>query len=91
MNKRFGAADTEHQQQELSGNGKARTTCLHQILFRFSSDDYREIGRIWQGEHPEDGSPRRVEDGPPQGFAPPNLPEEPQLTAPLGPEMHPDF
>jgi Mn-containing catalase len=64
---------------------------LHQILFRFSQDDYREIGKIWQGAHPEDGSPLRVQDGPPEGFAPPDLPEEPQLTAPVGPDLDPAY
>jgi Mn-containing catalase len=60
---------------------------LHQILFRFSPDDYREISQIWNGAHPEDGSPLRVEDGPPEGFDPPDLPPEPQLTSPLGPDI----
>ena len=55
---------------------------LHQIMFRFSPDDYREIGKIWNGTHPEDGSELRVEDNIPEGFRPPDLPEEPQLTAP---------
>lgn len=62
---------------------------LHQILYRFSPDDYKEITQIWNGPHPEDGSPLRVEDGPPEGFDPPDLPEEPQLTAPLGPDIDP--
>jgi Mn-containing catalase len=60
---------------------------LHQILYRFSPDDYRQVSEIWNGEHPEDGSPLRVEDGPPEGFDPPDLPPEPQLTAPLGPDI----
>ncbi|MGZ8378406.1 MAG: manganese catalase family protein [Gemmatirosa sp.] len=60
---------------------------LHQILFRFSPDDYREISQIWNGAHPEDGSPLRVEDGPPEGFDPPDLPPEPQLSSPLGPDI----
>lgn len=55
---------------------------LHQILFRWSPDDYKEIGQIWNGPHPEDGSPLRVEEGIPAGAPPPNLEEEPQLTAP---------
>jgi Mn-containing catalase len=63
---------------------------LHQILFRFSPDDYRQIGKIWQGAHPEDGSELRVEDAP-EGFTPPDLDEEPQLTAPVGPDMDPAF
>src|SRR5687767_4949216 len=36
---------------------------LHQILYRFSPDDYRRIGEVWNGTHPEDGSPLKVEDG----------------------------
>jgi Mn-containing catalase len=64
---------------------------LHQVLFRFSQDDYKEISKIWTGTHPEDGSTLRVENGPPAGFAPPDLPEEPQLTAPTGPDLDPAF
>ena len=60
---------------------------LHQVLFRFSPDDYRELGAIWKGSHPEDGSPLRVEDAIPAGARPPALPSEPQLSAPLGPEI----
>jgi Mn-containing catalase len=55
---------------------------LHRILYRFSPEDYLRLGEIWNGPHPEDGSPLRVEDGIPAGAPPPNLPEEPQLTAP---------
>jgi Mn-containing catalase len=62
---------------------------LHQVLFRFSPSDYTQMGRIWTGTHPEDGSPLRVEDRPPEGFTPPDLDEEPQLTAPVGPELDP--
>src|SRR5688500_2067948 len=64
---------------------------LHQILYRMSPDDYKQITEIWTGEHPEDGSPLRVEDGPPEGFDPPDLPAEPQLTAPIGPDIDPDM
>jgi Mn-containing catalase len=60
---------------------------LHQILYRFSPNDYREITQIWNGPHPEDGSELIVQDGPPEGFDPPELPEEPQLTSPLGPDI----
>jgi Mn-containing catalase len=55
---------------------------LHQIMFRFSPEDYKELAAIWNGPHPEDGSPLRVEDAIPAGAPPPNLPDEPQLTAP---------
>jgi Mn-containing catalase len=60
---------------------------LHRILFRFSPNDYREISKIWKGAHPEDGAPLEVMDGPPEGAPPPDLPAEPQLTAPLGPDI----
>lgn len=55
---------------------------LHRIMFRFSPSDYGRIGEIWNGPHPEDGSELRVEDTIPEGFDPPELAEEPQLTAP---------
>jgi hypothetical protein len=32
-----------------------------------------------------------VQDGPPEGFAPPDLDAEPQLAAPVGPDMDPDI
>src|SRR5688500_4851940 len=60
---------------------------LHRILYRFSPNDYREIGQVWTGRHPEDGAPLEIQDGPPEGFDPPDLPAEPQLTAPLGPDI----
>lgn len=79
--------------QELLGGkfGEMDEAGLHQILYRFSPDDYRLISQIWQGSHPEDGSPLRVVDGPPEGFAPPDLDDEPQLTAPVGPDLDPAF
>jgi Mn-containing catalase len=55
---------------------------LHRIMFRFSVDDYKQVGEVWNGPHPEDGKPLVVEDTIPKGFAPPDLDEEPQLTAP---------
>jgi Mn-containing catalase len=59
---------------------------LHRILYRFSPNDYRQITEIWTGFHPEDGSRLEVRDGPPEGGAVPDLDEEPQLTAPMGPD-----
>ena len=35
---------------------------LHQILYRFNAEDYKEVGAIWNGPHPEDGSELRVQD-----------------------------
>jgi len=55
---------------------------LHQIMFRFSPTDFTRLGEVWNGPHPEDGSELRVEDTIPEGAPPPNLEEEPQLTAP---------
>jgi Mn-containing catalase len=62
---------------------------LHQILFRFSPDDYTELGQIWNGAHPEDGTPLEVKDAIPAGAVPPELPAEPQLSSPLGPDIDP--
>jgi hypothetical protein len=41
-----------------------------------------DVGEVWNGAHPEDGSELIVEDGIPGGFPPPDLDAEPQLTAP---------
>jgi len=61
---------------------------LHRIMYRFSKDDYTELGKVWKGTHPEDGSELIVEDNLPEGFAPPDLDAEPQLTAPgIDPEF----
>ncbi|MFN8541342.1 MAG: manganese catalase family protein [Thermomicrobiales bacterium] len=55
---------------------------LHRIMYRFSPSDYTRLGEVWRGPHPEDGGELVVVDGIPEGFDPPELPEEPQLTAP---------
>src|SRR5688572_6424203 len=59
---------------------------LHRILYRFSEADYRRVGEVWNGPHPEDGQPLEVVQGPPEGGAVPDLDAEPQLTAPDGPD-----
>ena len=59
---------------------------LHRLMYRMSPDDYREMGAIWNGPHPEDGSQLRVVDGPPEGAPLPLHPAEPQLTSPIGPD-----
>ncbi|HJX26977.1 MAG TPA: manganese catalase family protein [Thermoanaerobaculia bacterium] len=65
---------------------------LHRIMFRFSPDDYRQITQIWNGPHPEDGQELVVEDAIPVGATPPDLDEEPQLTAPgIDPELLADM
>jgi len=58
----------------------------HLVIYRQSPNDSKRLAEIWNGTHPEDGQPLRVIDGPPPGFAPPDLPEEPQLGAPMSME-----
>ena len=56
---------------------------LHRIMYRWSPTDFTEIGQIWKGPHPIDGSEVFVaEETMPKGFDPPDLDEEPQLNAP---------
>ena len=55
---------------------------IHQILYRFSPEDYRDIDKIWKGTHPEDGKPLTVQDGPPAGHPVNPLADEPQVFAP---------
>jgi Mn-containing catalase len=57
---------------------------LHRIMFRFSPSDFQQLAQVWNGPHPEDGSELTVSDTIPEGAPPPNLPEEPQLTSPIG-------
>ena len=62
---------------------------LHTIMWRFSPTDYKELGAIWNGPHPEDGQELVVRDEMPPGFPYPDLEEEPQLSSPgdIDPEM----
>jgi Mn-containing catalase len=55
---------------------------FHRILYRFSPEDYRQIGEIWNGLSAIDGSDREVEDGPPEGGEVPDLEPVPSLYAP---------
>jgi Mn-containing catalase len=55
---------------------------LHLVLFRNNPKDYAKAAQVFKGPHPEDGQPLEVVDGQPEGFPPPLLEEEPQLTAP---------
>jgi manganese catalase len=55
---------------------------LGHVMFRWSPSDYRRLDEVWNGPHPEDGQPLVVEDSIPKGAPPPELPGEPQLTAP---------
>src|ERR1700752_1413638 len=49
---------------------------LHRILFRFSPEDYKRLGEIWNGAHPEDGGELMVTDDIPEGMPYPDLDEE---------------
>lgn len=64
---------------------------LHRILYQFNPEDYPRVGEIWNGEHPEDGKELEVVSEVPEGFTPPDLDPEPQLTAPLGPDIDPEM
>lgn len=55
---------------------------LHLKLFRNNPKDFARVAEVFKGSHPEDGLKLVVEDGMPKGAPPPELPEEPQLTAP---------
>jgi Mn-containing catalase len=55
---------------------------LHATLYRFSPDDYKEIAAVWNGKHPETGDELVVEDGPPEGAEPNDLPAQPDVFAP---------
>ena len=61
--------------QKVDGKG------FHRILYRFSPEDYREIGEIWNGI-PASRSGREVQDGPPHGGPLPDLDPAPPLYAP---------
>src|SRR5687768_9798697 len=45
----------------------------HRKLYRFSPNDYKEAGFVWQGNHPDDGQPLEFIDGPPEGGKLPDL------------------
>jgi Mn-containing catalase len=46
---------------------------FHRILYRFSPDDYRQIGEFWNGQQADTGEPRDVLDGLPEGGEVPDL------------------
>jgi Mn-containing catalase len=54
----------------------------HLKLYRFSPDDYREIVAVFNGPHPETGEDLVVEDRPPEGAPPVDLPSQPAVFAP---------
>jgi Mn-containing catalase len=51
-------------------------------LYRFSTEDYRELAAVFTGPHPETGEELEVFDGPPEGVAPNDLPSQPAVFAP---------
>jgi len=55
----------------------------HRRLYRFSPNDYREAGAVWQGVHPDDGLPLEFIDGPPDGG---KLPELANISEAFAPE-----
>jgi Mn-containing catalase len=55
---------------------------FHAKLYRFSPDDYKQLGEIWNGAQAETGDPREVVDGIPDGGEIPDLSPAPPLFAP---------
>jgi Mn-containing catalase len=55
---------------------------LHKILYRFSPSDYQELTAVFRGPHPETGEELEVQDGPPEGALPRDLPPQPAVFAP---------
>ncbi|MEA2293929.1 MAG: hypothetical protein QOE86_1568 [Solirubrobacteraceae bacterium] len=55
---------------------------LHRTLYRFSPDDYKEVVAVFNGPHPETGEDLVVEQGPPEGAEPTDLPPQPGVFAP---------
>ncbi|MCM3005295.1 manganese catalase family protein [Priestia koreensis] len=54
----------------------------HRKLYTFSDEDYKSLGQIWKGPHPEDGKPLEVIQGTPPGAPIPDLNEVPEEFAP---------
>ncbi|HEX7300566.1 MAG TPA: manganese catalase family protein, partial [Solirubrobacteraceae bacterium] len=54
----------------------------HLRLYRFSPDDYRQVGAVFNGPHPETDEELEVVDGPPEGAEPNDLPPQPAVFAP---------
>lgn len=55
---------------------------LHRKLFTFSPEDYRDIDKIWTGEHPDDGQDLEVVIGMPEGGEKPDFEAKPEEFAP---------
>ena len=54
----------------------------HLRLYRFSPQDYQEIVAVFNGPHPETGEDLVVDQGPPEGAPPVDLPPQPAVFAP---------
>ena len=50
---------------------------LHRTLYRFSADDFKHIGAVFNGTHPEDGQPLEVREGTMPGHPLADLPPAP--------------
>lgn len=59
----------------------------HRQLYRFSPDDYRDIGVIWQGDAPDGSGPLEVVDGPPEGG---DLSDLADISEAFSPEYQPE-
>ncbi len=55
---------------------------LHKTLYRFSQTDYLELAAVFNGPHPETGEELNVQQGPPEGALPRDLPAQPAVFAP---------
>jgi Mn-containing catalase len=55
---------------------------LHTKLYRFSTTDYHELAAVFNGPHPETGEDLTVEQGPPEGALPHDLPPQTDVFAP---------
>lgn len=55
---------------------------MHAKLYRFSPDDFKDISRIWKGQHPLDGTQLEVIDGLPEGGQAADPPEEKAVSSP---------
>jgi len=60
---------------------------LHGKLYRFSPEDFKDLGAIWHGEHPIDGTPLEVVEDIPEGGQQWDPPVEKAVSSPgLNPE-----
>jgi Mn-containing catalase len=60
---------------------------LHGKLYRFSPEDFKDLGAVWYGEHPIDGTPLEVVDDIPDGGQQWDPPVEKAVSSPgLNPE-----